>query len=135
MTLYQEIVQLLPTFQQKLSVLAFGLAGVALIAWLVWKRRMREEHALFWFVGMAGGIVLVWVDPLLGGLSYLLGVNLPANALMFVAIFFLLLLGIWLTSAASRHKHRIEKLVMHVSILNTQVQELHAALAAKGQNS
>jgi hypothetical protein len=130
MSSYQQIVELLPTIQQKLSVLAFSLGSIALIAWLVWKRRMREEHALFWFIGLLVGILMVWVDPLLASFSYALGINLPANALMFVAVLFLFALSIWLTSAASRNKQRIEKLVVHVSILNSQVQELQAALAA-----
>lgn len=133
MTQYEEILQLLPTLQQKISVLAFGLAGIALIAWLVWKRRVREEHALLWFIGLAGGIALVWVDPLLAGFSYLLGVSMPANALLFVAISFLLALTIWLTSTASRSKQRIEKLVIHVSILNAQVRDLQAALSTRSR--
>lgn len=129
MPTYQEILELLPTIQQKLSVLAFGLGGIGLIAWLVWKRRMREEHALFWFIGLLAGILMVWVDPLLASFSYALGINLPANALMFVAVCFLFVLSIWLTSVASRNKRRLEKLVVHVSILNTQVRELQTAFS------
>ena len=124
---YQEVIDLLPTFRQKLSVLGFGLGGVALVIWMVWRRRIREEHALLWFMGLVGGVVIVWCDPLLAFGSRLLGVSLPANALLLVAIFFLYCISLCLTSVASRNKRQIERLVIHVSIANAQLAELQAS--------
>ena len=67
--------------QQQVAILAFGIATIGLILWLVWKRQMREEHALFWFIGIVLGVIMVWNDTLLAMFSYTLGINLPANAL------------------------------------------------------
>ena len=128
---YQEIIDLLPTFRQKLSVLGFAAGGVALVLWMVWRRRIREEHALLWFMGLAGGLIIVWCDPLLAYGSQLLGISQPANALLLVAIFFLYCISLWLTSVASRNKRQLERLVIHVSIANAQIGALREALAVR----
>ncbi len=130
---YDEIITLLPTFQQKLSVLGFAIGGGALVVWMVWRRRIREEHALLWFLGLAGGVIIVWCDPLLAYGSRLLGISLPANALLLVAIFFLYFISLWLTSVASRNKRQLERLVIHVSIANAQIGELQTMLGDRAR--
>ncbi len=134
--IYDEILTLLPTFQQKLSVLGFALGGIALVVWMVWRRRIREEHALLWFMGLIGGVVIVWCDPLLAFGSSVLGISLPANALLLVAMFFLYCICLWLTSVASRNKRQLERLIIHISIANAQIAELRArsGVAATGES-
>ena len=132
---YDEIISLLPTFQQKLSVLGFGIGGVTLVVWMVWRRRIREEHALLWFLGLAGGVFIVWCDPVLAFGSRVLGNSQPANALLLVAMFFLYCITLWLTSVASRNKRHIERLIIHISIANAQIAELRAAQSNHPESS
>ena len=119
----EDLYALLPTLQQRLATLALTSAGAAFIVWLVWRRRLREEHALLWFLGLLVGTIVVWSDPLLVLFTRSLGIDLPAHALILVVLFFLLGMCVWLSSTASRNKRRIEKLIIQISILRSQLDE------------
>jgi len=106
----------LPTLHQKLAVLGLALAGVAWIVYLVRGQRMREEHALLWLVLLVGGAILVWVDPLLVFVTTALGVDVPASALILVALFFLFVTSVWLTTEVSRQKQQLARLTILLSI-------------------
>ena len=52
----------LPPLKQKLAVLALAVLGCTWIFHLVRVRKVREEHALLWFLGLGAGAIVVWVD-------------------------------------------------------------------------
>ncbi len=128
----EELHALLPTLQQQLATLALTTGGAVFIIWLVWHRRLREEHALLWFLGLVAGTVVVWFDPLLALITTALGIDLPAHALILIVLFFLLAMCVWLSSSASRNKQRFETLVIQVSILRSQIEQLNAQLNGTG---
>ena len=69
------------------------------------------------------GVVVIWCEPLLIAVTRLLGVKVPASALMLTAIFFLLGVTAWLTTLVSVQKRQITDLIISVSILQARVEE------------
>ena len=111
----------LPPPRQKVAVLALAVLGAIWIFHLVRTRRLREEHALLWFLGLGAGAIVVWCSPLLIGVSQLLGVDVPASALLLLAIFFLFVTAVRLTSEVSSQKAQIAKLTVLVSIMRSEL--------------
>jgi hypothetical protein len=113
----------LPPIHQKVAVLVLALLGALWIANMVRKHRFKEEHALIWFLGLASAAVLVWCDPLLAGLTVLVGADVPASALVLATVFFLFVVAVYLTSEVSRQKEEIARLVIHLSVMKAKLSE------------
>jgi len=90
---------------------------------LVREYKIREEHALLWFLGLGGAVVVVWVDPLLAALTGALGVDVPASALLLLALFFLFVIAVRLTSEVFLHKAQINQLYILTSVLREQIND------------
>lgn len=116
----------LPPLHQKLVVMALAIAGATWIFYLVRIRKVREEHALLWFLGLGAGAIVVWCDPVLVGLTRVLGIDVPASALLLLTLFFLFIVAVRLTSEVSLQKAQLAKLSILVSIMRAQLQEEHA---------
>lgn len=113
----------LPPLHQKLAVLVLAVLGALWLVRMMRRHRLREEHALLWLLGLVAGVAVMWCEPLLVALTRLLGVKVPASALMLTAIFFLLGVTAWLTTLVSVQKRQITDLIISVSILQTRVEE------------
>ena len=115
-----EVTHYLPPIRQKLTLLLLVVIAVYWLVRMVRRHRLREEHALLWFLGLGAALVVVWCDPLLLRLTALLGVGVPASALLLLALFFQFLMLVWLTTVVSSQKQAIAKLIIAVSILQAQ---------------
>ena len=113
----------LPPLHQKLAVLVLAVLGALWLVRMMRRHRLREEHALLWLLGLVAGVVVIWCEPLLIAVTRLLGVKVPASALMLTAIFFLLEVTAWLTTLVSVQKRQITDLIISVSILQARVEE------------
>jgi len=118
-----EVYANLPPIHQKVAVLILAILGALWIGNMVRKHRFKEEHALIWFLGLLSATVLVWVDPLLAGLTVLVGADVPASALMLATVFFLFVVAVYLTSEVSRQKEEIARLVIHLSVMKAKMAE------------
>jgi hypothetical protein len=115
-----EVAQYLPPFRQKIMLLVLVVLAVYWLVRMVRLHWLREEHALLWWLGLGAAVVVVWCDPLLLRLTALLGVSVPASALLLLALFFQFLMLVWLTTVVSSQKQTIAKLIIAVSLLKAQ---------------
>ena len=123
----------LPPIHQKMAVLVLGLLGALWIVWMVRNFRIREEHALLWFLCIGTGIIVVWIDPLLVAITRALGVEVPASSLLLLALFALFILCAWLTSVVSTHQREIARLTIAISILKSNL-EVRPDLASENES-
>lgn len=119
-----EIGMYLPTLHQKIAVALLGIIGILWIISRVRRRQMREDHALLWFIGVIAIMLVVFVTPLLEVVTALLGVKVPASALLLLTLFFLFIICVNLTSVVSVQRQQISKLIMSISILKSRVETL-----------
>ena len=117
---YAEIAQHLPPLRQKIMVFALAVVAICWLIRMMRQHRLTEEHALLWFLGLAAALAVVWCDPLLLSITVLLGADVPASALLLLALFFMFLMSVWLTTVVSRHKRMIARLTIAVSILQAE---------------
>lgn len=91
---------------------------------LIRRKYLRERYALLWI--MTGGfffLVSIQVN-LLSRISHLLGFSIPANALFFFGILFLVLLSLGLSVITSRLAEKNRMLTQRVVLLEKRVTDL-----------
>lgn len=122
-----EIRSNLPPLHQKLAALALALLALFWIVRQVRYHRIREEHALLWFLGLITLLIVIWVDPLLSAITAVMGIEVPASAMILLVIFFLFIAAVWLTSVVSSQKQQIAQLFISVSLLKAKLAAYEAA--------
>jgi hypothetical protein len=109
----------------------FGAAVLlAFIGWVV--RLLRVERltlrdSLLWLVSTLVALVTVAFPDLLGWTSRLLGVQVPSNALFFLAILYLLLNLFSVTVAVSFVSARTRRLTQECALLRAEIELLRNA--------
>ena len=114
---------MLPTTLRITLCIAVILYFIVILHYL--KNRMLElKYTLIWLLaGVIMGI-LVFSPKLLSGFAHLLGIQSNMNALFIIAIGFVIMVLMTLTSIASRTSVKIKSLVQELAILEKRVREL-----------
>lgn len=90
---------------------------------LVRRRKLNEEYSFLW---LSIGIILLFAaifPELLNWISEMMGTELPINALFFMALIFLMLLGVFFSLKMSVLSNRIKKLSQKIAILEFEIKE------------
>jgi hypothetical protein len=109
-------------------VLTLGVVGAVLTLVVLFemlrRQRLREKYALIWVVVAFSTVLLVVFPGLLTRASDLLGVQVPANLLFFVASMLLLLLSIQFSYEIGRLEDRTRTLAEEIALLRLKLEEL-----------
>lgn len=112
------------------TLYVFGiLAAIAvLVVMFVLLRRgtLRERHAVWWFIAGLLALVIAVFPDLLTLAADLIGVEVPANLMFFVAIAILVLLSLQHSAELTRAEDRIRTLTEHVAMLDLRLREVEA---------
>lgn len=103
-------------------VAAFALA--VLILELVRRRRLNERYALLWLFSALIILVLAVWEGLLAGIASLMGIAYPPNALFLIAVGFILLLLLSMSTALSRLQGQVRILAQRLAILEARFGEV-----------
>ena len=101
---------------------AFALA--LLILELVRRRRLNERYALLWLFSALIILVLAIWEGLLARIASLLGIAYPPNALFLIAVGFILLLLLSMSTALSRLQGQSRVLAQRLAILEARFRGL-----------
>ncbi|MDR1214404.1 MAG: DUF2304 domain-containing protein [Propionibacteriaceae bacterium] len=101
-------------------VLALCLALVVSLIQLLRRRRIREKYVALWIVVAIGVIVLGAFPGLTSSLARLVGIQLPANLVFTVALFFLLIVCVQLSVAVSSLEERTRRLTEEIALLRAE---------------
>lgn len=107
--------------------IGFALLILALIFRLLLTRRLREKYALLWLVVGLAMLVLTVFPSLLGRLSELLGVEIPANLLFILALALLIAVALHQSWELSTAEDEIRRVAEEVAILRADVERLEDA--------
>ena len=109
-------------------VLTLGVVGAVLTLVVLFemlrRQRLREKYALIWVVVALSTVLLVIFPGLLTRASDLLGVQVPANLLFFVASMLLLLLSIQFSYEIGRLEDRTRTLAEEIALLSLKLEQL-----------
>ena len=114
-------------------VAAFALA--VLILELVRRRRLNERYALLWLFSALIILVLAVWEGLLAGIASLLGIAYPPNALFLIAVGFILLLLLSMSTALSRLQGQVRILAQRLAILEARFGEVQERSGAAGPDA
>lgn len=109
-----------------------SLVGAALVVAFVFellrRRHLREKYAVLYLVLASGVATLALLPELLGTLSRLAGIEVPANLLFFTALIVLLLVSMQLAYESGRLEDETRVLAEEVALLRMDLDELRARL-------
>lgn len=88
---------------------------------LIRKEKLELKYALLWFVLSIILILFACFPSMLTFLSFSLGFELTSNFLFFIAIFFLLLQTLSLSSTVSKQQQAIKNLSQALALLKHQL--------------
>ena len=114
-------------------VAAFALA--VLILELVRRRRLNERYALLWLFSALIILVLAVWEGLLAGIASLLGIAYPPNALFLIAVGFILLLLLSMSTALSRLQGQVRILAQRLAILEARFGEVQEKSGTAGPDA
>ena len=108
------------------AVNILGIAGslITLIALFerLRRHRLREKYALIWFVIAVGVFVVALFPVLLQRATTLLGLQVPANLLFFIASLVLLILTLQHSYELGRVEERTRTLAEEVALLRLELE-------------
>ena len=109
-------------------VLTLGVIGAVVTLVVLFemlrRQRLREKYALIWVVVAVCTVLLVVFPSLLDRASALVGVQVPANLLFFVASMLLLLLSIQFSYEIGRLEDRTRTLAEEIALLALKLEQL-----------
>jgi len=110
----------------KLNVIAIIGSIILLLIIIEFVRRkyLRERYALIWILTGSLFLLLSLQPDLLQGLTNLLGFAVPANALFFFGLLFLILIVLGLSVITSRLAEKNKILTQDVVLLKKRVADL-----------
>lgn len=87
-------------------------------------KTLELRYTLLWmFAGMMLAVLVIWPE-LLGRLVRLVGIQSNMNGLFIMAIAFIVMIMMSLTSIVSRQTNKIRHLIQEIAILEKRVREL-----------
>jgi hypothetical protein len=108
------------------AVNVLGIAGslITLVALfeMLRRHRLREKYALIWFVIAIGVLVVALFPVLLQKATSLLGLQVPANLLFFIASLVLLILTLQHSYELGRVEERTRTLAEEIALLRLELE-------------
>lgn len=109
--------------------IALAVLILVIVLWMLLTRKLREKYAVLWLV-IAVSVLIVGLFPgLLGGLTALLGVQVPSNLLFATAILLLLGVALHLSWELSQVEEETRRLAEEAAILRTQLESVEGRLS------
>jgi len=106
-----------------LGIVASVLVLVVVVE-LLRRRRLRERHAIWWFIaGLLALVVSVFPSTLLW-LSGLLGVEVPTNLVFFVSIAILFLVCLQASAELTELESKTRRLAEQTALLELRIEQL-----------
>ena len=113
------------------ALLLIGSAGyLAMILFLLKKHRLTVKYAIMWLLSAAVLILFALFPYVVLVLTDLLGMAVPSNTVFLLAVVFMLLLLLSLSSAVSQFAQKITRLAQKDALLEERVRRLEEKLAA-----
>ena len=108
------------------AVNALGIAGslitLVVLFEMLRRHRLREKYALIWFVIAIGVLVVALFPVLLQKATSLLGLQVPANLLFFIASLVLLILTLQHSYELGRVEERTRTLAEEIALLRLELE-------------
>lgn len=101
-----------------------SLLVLAVVVELLRRRRLRERHAIWWFVAGLLALIVSVFPASLEWLSRILGVSVPTNLVFFVSIAILFLVCLQASAELTELESKTRRLAEQTAILELRIEQL-----------
>lgn len=108
----------------KTLIVAIIFVYLAVICFLLKKKKLYLKYALLWLMTGIMMILLVLFPELIQWIFDIIGIKVYSNGLFAVLLFFILLILLALTSIVSSANEKNRRLIQTIAILEKRVREL-----------
>lgn len=108
----------------QLILLAGSLICLVLLINFIRKYRLELKYSMLWFVVTIISVVLSIFPTILNGISSLMGIELPVNALFLLTFLGLIMIILSLTLELSKSTTKIKELSQEVGILKHEMEKI-----------
>ncbi|ANF98437.1 DUF2304 domain-containing protein [Paenibacillus bovis] len=108
----------------QLILLAGSLICLVLLINFIRKYRLELKYSMLWFVVTIISVVLSIFPTILNGISHLMGIELPVNALFLLTFLGLIMIILSLTLELSKSTTKIKELSQEVGILKHEMEKI-----------
>ena len=106
-------------------IICGGVAVIfALLARMIWKKKIDIRYALPWLCLCAGMLILDFFPGITSWLARVMGISLPINMMFFLGFCFCLLIIFMITMSLSRMTRKQKQLAQELALLSRRVEEL-----------
>ena len=117
----------------RLSLILAVIAFFILILWLLKRREISLKYTLLWlFAGLCMGILVIWPESLMI-IIRIIGIENSMNGLFILAIAFVIIILMSITSIVSKQNEKIRSLTQTIAILEKQLREQGKSLKDKNE--
>lgn len=113
-----------------LGIVASVLVLVVVVE-LLRRRRLRERHAIWWFVAGVLALVISVFPGVLTWASGMLGVEVPTNLVFFVSIAILFLVCLQASSELTELESKTRRLAEQASLLELRIEKLESEASSR----
>lgn len=129
---YEEEKRMIPD-KLRLSLILAVIAYFILILWLLKRREISLKYTLLWlFAGLCMGILVIWPESLMI-IIRIIGIENSMNGLFILAIAFVIIILMSITSIVSKQNEKIRSLTQTIAILEKQLREQGKSLKDKNE--
>ena len=129
---YEEEKRMIPD-RLRLSLILAVIAYFILILWLLKRREISLKYTLLWlFAGLCMGILVIWPESLMI-IIRIIGIENSMNGLFILAIAFVIIILMSITSIVSKQNEKIRSLTQTIAILEKQLREQEKSLNDKNE--
>ena len=107
----------------RIGLLIASLCVFACILFFVVKRKLNIKYSIVWILWSLLTLMMAIFPEMFYGLSDLLGIEMPVNAVFLIMIFLLYLLTFYVYIMISKHNEEIIKLTYEVASLRKQLED------------
>lgn len=108
----------------QMSLLAGSIIVLFIVIKSVLKNKMNIHYAVVWIVWGVGMIIMSLFPRIIYDLAYLIGIQMPVNAVFLIMIFLLYCLTFYIYFVISRHNEDIVNLDYEIAVLKKKIEEL-----------
>lgn len=112
----------------KISLLVGIIVYFVIVVFFLRKHTLTLKYAIIWLISGVLLLVLDLFPGLVEAISTVFGFAVPANTLFTFAIFFMLIVLMFLTSVVSMLNEKIRILIQHFALQEKKVRELEMKL-------
>lgn len=108
----------------QLSLFAGSLVVLFIVIKSVLKNKMNIHYAIVWIVWGVGMVIISLFPRIIYDLAFLIGIQMPVNAVFLIMIFLLYCLTFYIYFVISRHNEDIVNLDYEIAVLKKKIEEL-----------